>query len=205
MLWVESVGVDAFATLRGGGEFGENWHEAARGLAKQKVSDDFIAVAVAEGRIAAGHTTAGRLAVCGESNGGLAVTACMLQRPDRFATVVCHTPLTDMLRDATFTMASCWLPEDRDPADPAHLANLRGYSPLLQVEPGIANPAILFCTGDHDDRVVPAHPKKLATPLQAAAPPGSGPTLLRVQRGVGHGSGKPSSAVMSMDSDKFIS
>jgi prolyl oligopeptidase len=200
LLWLENGGIYAFVNLRGGGEFGEDWHAAGMLQHKQTVFDDFTAAA--EWLIDSGYTSSSRLAIRGESNGGLLVAACMLQRPELFCAVVCSIPVTDMLRYRKFTIGRYWEWEYGDPeADRGQFAALYAYSPLHNVRKGVSYPAILLTTGANDDRVVPAHAMKLAAQLQGCAEPGSPPQLLRVQTNVGHGLGRPTAKTLELDGD----
>jgi prolyl oligopeptidase len=186
--WLRMGGIFAVASIRGGGEYGRTWHEAARGVKRQVAFDDFIACA--EWLAAGTYSRSGRIGIIGGSNGGLLVAACMLQRPDLFGAVVCQVPVTDMLRYDRFTFGSFWRHEYGDPADPAVFSTLQAYSPLHNVKAGASYPPILITTGDHDDRVVPAHAYKFAAALQANGNPDN-VILLRVDRRAGHGMGKP--------------
>ncbi len=189
--WLEAGGVLAVPNLRGGGEYGQEWHEAGMLAHKQNVFDDFIAAA--EHLIAERYTSAERLAIMGGSNGGLLVGAAVTQRPDLFAAAVCAVPLLDMLRYHQFLMAKYWVPEYGDPDDPQHFEWLRAYSPYHNVRKGVRYPAILFTAGENDSRVHPLHARKMAALLQAAAAndPEDDPILLWVDRSAGHGAGKP--------------
>jgi prolyl oligopeptidase len=187
--WVEHGGVYAVANLRGGNEYGEQWHEAAMLERKQNVFDDFIAAA--EWLVAGGYTSPSRLASYGGSNGGLLVAACMLQRPELFGAVLCAVPVTDMLRYHKFTVGRYWVVEYGNAEEsPEHFRFLLAYSPLHNVRKGVAYPATLILTADTDDRVVPAHAKKFAAALQAATG-GDAPVMLRLEPKAGHGHGKP--------------
>jgi prolyl oligopeptidase len=198
--WLELGGVFAIANPRGGGEYGEEWHESGRRHAKQTSFDDLLAAA--GWLVDQGYTTPSRLAIRGESNGGLLVAACMLQRPDLFGAVVCSLPVTDMLRFPRFTIGHYWTPEYGDAVESAQdFETLSRYSPLENVRAGVDYPPILVTTGDGDDRVVPAHAMKFIATLQAAADEASRPRLLRVQHDVGHGLGKPTTKVVDLDAD----
>jgi prolyl oligopeptidase len=200
LLWLEAGGIYAVANLRGGGEYGEAWHEAGMLHQKQTVFSDFIAAA--QWLIDGGFTTPSRLVISAESNGGLLVAACMLQRPELFAAVVSHIPVTDMLRYPRLTIGRYWVPEYGDAeADADAFRTLHAYSPLHNVRADVAYPPILVTTGASDDRVVPAHAMKFVAALQDAAGPHSRPMLLRVQRDVGHGLGKATSRVLELDAD----
>ncbi len=196
--WLEAGGVYALANLRGGGEYGDAWHEAGKRERKQNVFDDFIAAA--EWLIASGYTRTARLAIDGRSNGGLLVAACMLQRPDLFGTVICEVPVTDMLRFQRFTAGRYWTVEYGD----AEVAEedfrfLLAYSPLHNVRP-TAYPPTLVATADSDDRVVPSHAKKFTATLQAAQR-GDAPIILRLDLKAGHGQGKPTAKVIDEQAD----
>jgi prolyl oligopeptidase len=187
--WVEHGGVYAVANLRGGNEYGEQWHEAAMLERKQNVFDDFIAAG--EWLVANRYTSPSRLASYGGSNGGLLVAACMLQRPDLYGAVLCAVPVTDMLRFHKFTVGRYWVVEYGNAEEsPEQFRFLYAYSPLHNVKQGVAYPATLILTADTDDRVVPAHAKKFAATLQAAGG-GDAPILLRLEPKAGHGHGKP--------------
>ena len=184
--WLERGGVYAIPNLRGGGEYGEEWHKAGMLLKKQNVFDDFIAAA--EYLIAEKWTSKQHLAITGGSNGGLLVGAVATQRPDLFKAVVCAVPLLDMLRFQLFGSGKTWVPEYGSADDPAQFEVLYRYSPYrVAVDAGPrAYPAVLFDAADHDDRVDPMHARKLAAALQAAQT-GPGPILLRIERNAGHG------------------
>ncbi|QYG93492.1 S9 family peptidase [Iamia sp. SCSIO 61187] len=186
----ESGGVWAVAAIRGGAEEGEAWHRAGQRARKPQVFADFEAAAdwlVAEGRTSREH-----LAIRGGSNGGLLVTAALTRRPDLCAAVHSAVPLCDMVRYPRFRIARLWVPEYGDPDEPADLAWLLSYSPYHNVTDGTRYPAVLITTGAEDSRVDPLHARKMAARLQQASPDGA-PVLLRVERGAGHGQGKPSS------------
>ena len=191
LVWLEQGGVIAIPNLRGGNEYGEEWHRAGMLEKKQSVFDDFIGAA--EWLIGEDITSEERLAIMGGSNGGLLVAACMLQRPDLFGAVVCRVPVADMLRYHRFTAGRYWIGEYGNAEENAdHFRFLYAYSPLHNVQPGADYPPILITTADTDDRVVPMHAKKLAATLQAAAD-GTNLVLLRVETEAGHGLGKPTS------------
>ncbi|MFC6661637.1 prolyl oligopeptidase family serine peptidase [Deinococcus multiflagellatus] len=166
LAWLERGGVYVQANLRGGGEYGEEWHQAGTLGNKQNVFDDFIACA--EHLIAGGWTTPQRLAIQGGSNGGLLVGACLTQRPDLFGAAVPQVGVLDMLRYHLFTIGWAWASDYGRSDDPAMLEVLRAYSPLHNLTEGVAYPATLITTGDHDDRVVPAHSFKFGAELQCA-------------------------------------
>ena len=187
--WLEQGGVYVEVNLRGGGEYGEEWHEAGTKMNKQNVFDDFIAAA--EYLIEKGYTCPEKLAIEGGSNGGLLVGACMTQRPDLFQVAVPRVGVMDMLRYHLFTIGWNWAGDYGTSADSKEMFEyLLGYSPLHNIRPGVAYPATLITTADHDDRVVPAHSVKFAAQLQACQA-GDKPCLIRIDTKAGHGGGKP--------------
>ena len=188
LVWLEMGGVLAWANLRGGGEYGETWHEAGTVHTKQNVFDDFIACA--EYLIREGITSTPRLAIQGRSNGGLLVGACMTQRPDLFGAALPAVGVLDMLRFHKFTIGWAWVSDYGSSDDPEQFKTLYTYSPLHNIRPGTRYPATLITTADHDDRVVPAHSFKFAAALQAAQA-GDAPILIRIQTKAGHGMGMP--------------
>jgi prolyl oligopeptidase len=189
LLWMEHGGVLAVPSLRGGNEYGEEWHKAGMLEKKQNVFNDFIAAA--EWLIANGYTSSQRLAINGGSNGGLLVAACMTQRPDLYGAVVCAVPVIDMLRYHKFTVGRYWTGEYGNAEKNAdHFKFLYAYSPLHNVKSGVAYPPTLITSADTDDRVVPSHAKKFAATLQAAQT-GENPILIRIETKAGHGAGKP--------------
>jgi prolyl oligopeptidase len=191
-LWMEHGGVYAVANLRGGAEFGEDWHRAGMLDKKQNVFDDMIGAA--EHLIAEKYTDKDHLAVQGGSNGGLLMGAMITQRPDLFRAVVCQVPLLDMLRYQNFQIAKLWIPEYGSSDNPEQFKWLYAYSPYHHVKAGEEYPAILFMTADTDTRVDPMHAKKMAAEMQAEAKNGSSktrPILLRIEPKAGHGAGKP--------------
>jgi prolyl oligopeptidase len=201
LLWIEHGGVFARANLRGGGEYGEEWHHAGMLEKKQNVFDDFIAAA--EWLIANKYTRTSRLAINGGSNGGLLVAASMLQRPDLYGAVVCAVPVIDMLRYHKFTVGRYWIPEyGNAEADPEHFKFLYAYSPLHNVKEGVAYPPTLILSADTDDRVVPAHAKKFGATLQAASS-NDHPILLRIETKAGHGFGKPTTKIIEEQADMY--
>ncbi|WP_317173528.1 prolyl oligopeptidase family serine peptidase [Hymenobacter montanus] len=187
LLWLENNGILAIPNLRGGGEYGEAWHQAGMTPHKQNVFDDFIAAA--DYLKANSYTDTSHLAIAGGSNGGLLVGATMTQRPDLCQVALPAVGVMDMLRYHKFTIGWNWAPEYGTSDDPAQFENLRQFSPLHNLRPGTAYPATLITTADHDDRVVPAHSFKFAAALQAANA-GPNPTLIRVDVNAGHGAGK---------------
>ena len=191
-LWLEHGGVYAVANLRGGSEFGEDWHRAGMLDKKQNVFDDFIAAA--EYLISAKYTDKNHLAIQGGSNGGLLVAAAFTQRPDLFRAVICQVPLLDMLRYQNFQIAKLWIPEYGTADDAKQFDWLYAYSPYHHVKEGAEYPSILFTTAESDTRVDPMHAKKMTALLQAEAANGRSrerPILLRIESKAGHGIGKP--------------
>lgn len=186
--WLDRGGVWAVANIRGGGEFGKEWHLAARLEKKQNSFDDFIAAA--EKLIADGYTRPERLAARGGSNGGLLVGAMMVQRPELFRAIHSAVPLLDMLRYQNFKIARLWIPEYGSAEDPDQFKFLYQYSPYHHVKEGIGYPAVLFTTADGDSRVDPMHARKMAARMQAASA-SDRPLLLWVETKAGHGAGKP--------------
>ena len=197
-VWMDMGGVLAIANLRGGGEYGEEWHRAGTLDRKQNVFDDFIACA--EWLIARGVTSPARLAIQGGSNGGLLVGACMTQRPELFGAALPSVGVMDMLRFHRFTIGWAWVDDYGSAEDPEQFRTLLAYSPLHNLRPGTRYPATLVTTGDHDDRVVPAHSFKFAAALQAAQG-GEAPVLIRIQTQAGHGAGKPTSMMIEEAAD----
>lgn len=188
LVWMEMGGVYAMPNIRGGGEYGEEWHQAGMKLKKQNVFDDFIAAA--EWLIANGYTKPAKLAIAGGSNGGLLVGACITQRPDLFGAALPSVGVMDMLRFHKFTIGWAWTSEYGSPENQEDFKALYAYSPLHNLKPGTAYPATLITTADHDDRVVPAHSFKFAAALQATHT-GDAPVLIRIETKAGHGAGKP--------------
>jgi prolyl oligopeptidase len=199
-LWLENGGVYAVANIRGGDEYGEEWHQGGILDRKQNVFDDFIAAA--EWLIATKYTSTPRLAIEGGSNGGLLTAACMLQRPDLFGAVISEVPVTDMLRYHKFTIGRYWASDYGTADDPDQFKFLYAYSPVHNVKQGVKYPATLITTADTDDRVVPMHGKKFAAALQAADA-GENPILIRIETKAGHGGGKPTSKRIEEASDVF--
>ncbi len=191
-LWMEHGGIYAVANLRGGAEFGEDWHRAGMLDKKQNVFDDMIAGA--EHLIAEKYTDKDHLAIQGGSNGGLLMGAMITQRPDLFRAVVCQVPLLDMLRYQYFQIAKLWIPEYGSSDNPEQFKWLYAYSPYHHVKAGTEYPAVLFMTADTDTRVDPMHAKKMAALMQDEAENGKSrtrPILLRIETKAGHGAGKP--------------
>ena len=200
-LWLQMGGAYAVATLRGGGEYGEAWHDAGRLGNKQHVFDDFIAAAqlLIDRKI----TSTPRLAINGGSNGGLLVGAVELQRPDLFGAAIPEVGVMDMLRYQTFTVGKAWVPEYGSSAQSAAaFAWLYAYSPDHNVKDGTHYPATMVMTSDHDDRVFPAHSFKFAALMQHAQA-GDAPILLRVESKAGHGAGRPTDKIIDDVADRF--
>lgn len=200
-VWLEQGGIYAAANLRGGGEYGKEWHKAGTKMQKQNVFDDFIAAG--EYLISENYTSSDHLAVRGGSNGGLLVGAVMTQRPDLMKVALPAVGVLDMLRYHTFTAGAGWAYDYGTSEDSKEMFEyIYGYSPVHNVESGTEYPATMVTTGDHDDRVVPAHSFKFAAELQAKQA-GSNPTLIRIETDAGHGAGKPTSKVIEEQVDIF--
>lgn len=199
--FLESGGIYAQANLRGGGEYGEEWHQAGTKMRKQNVFDDFIAAA--EWLIKNGYTGKDKIAIVGGSNGGLLVGACMTQRPDLFRVAVPQVGVMDMLRYHKFTIGWNWASDYGTSDDSKEMFEyLKSYSPLHNLKKGTRYPATLVTTADHDDRVVPAHSFKFAATLQECND-GTNPTLIRIDSKAGHGAGKPMSKVLEEQADIY--
>jgi prolyl oligopeptidase len=198
--FLEAGGTYAMAALRGGGEYGEDWHRAGMRERKQNVFDDFVAAA--EWLVANRVTSPGRLAISGRSNGGLLMGVALTQRPDLFGAVVCGVPLLDMLRYHRFRIAALWIPEYGSPDDPEAFRWLAAYSPYHHVRDGVAYPAVLLHTAESDTRVDAMHARKMTARLQAANPRGK-PVLLRLESHAGHGQGKPLAKVIAQLVDEW--
>ena len=190
LAWMERGGLLAVASLRGGGEYGKDWHDAGRLANKQNVFDDFAACAEWLASEASGWTRAARIGISGRSNGGLLVGASITQRPELFGAAVAEVGVMDMLRFHRFTIGWGWTSDYGSADDPEQFRWLRAYSPLHNIRPGVAYPPTLVTTGDHDDRVVPGHSFKFAAALQAAQA-GDAPVAIRIDTDAGHGVGKP--------------
>ncbi|WP_408002959.1 prolyl oligopeptidase family serine peptidase [Pseudoalteromonas sp. P1-9] len=199
--WLEQGGIYAVANLRGGGEYGKKWHKAGTQLQKQNVFDDFIAAA--EYLIAENYTSSEKLAVNGGSNGGLLVGAVMTQRPELFKVALPAVGVLDMLRYHTFTAGAGWA-YDYGTAEQSKemFEYLKAYSPVHNVKEGVEYPATMVTTGDHDDRVVPAHSFKFAAELQDKQA-GANPTLIRIETNAGHGAGTPTSKIIEQYADIY--
>ncbi len=200
LLWLESGGIVAIPNLRGGGEYGESWHQGGMLARKQNTFDDFVAAA--EWLVASRWTSPDRLAIQGGSNGGLLMGAVLTQRPDLFRAVVIQVPLLDMLRYHRFLIARLWIPEYGSADDPGQFAWLSAYSPYHHVHEGAAYPAVLIATAESDTRVDPLHARKMAARLQHATTSGL-PVLLRLESRAGHGAGKPLAKVLDELTDTW--
>ena len=200
VLWLERGGIYAVANLRGGGEYGEDWHRAGMLERKQNVFDDFIAAA--EWLIEKRYTRPGRLAIYGASNGGLLVGAAFTQRPDLFHAVVCSVPLLDMVRYHNFQIARLWVPEYGSPENPDQFRVLYAYSPYHKVKDNTPYPAVLVETAESDSRVDPMHARKMTARLQKASS-SKRPILLRTETRAGHGIGKPLAKLIDEATDTW--
>ncbi len=198
LIWLELGGVLAVACLRGGSEYGEEWHQAGMLHNKQNVFDDFISCASYLSDM--GYTRTSKLAIQGRSNGGLLVGACMTQRPDLFGAALPAVGVMDMLRFHKFTIGWAWVSDYGSSDDPDQFATLYKYSPLHNIKSNMEYPATLITTADHDDRVVPGHSFKFAAALQAAQADDA-PILIRIQTKAGHGFGKPTSLLIEEEAD----
>ena len=200
-VWLEQGGIYAVPNLRGGGEYGKAWHDAGTQMKKQNVFDDFIAAA--EYLIENNYTSTNYLAIRGRSNGGLLVGAVMTQRPDLMKVALPAVGVLDMLRYHTFTAGAGWAYDYGTSAQSKEMFDyIRGYSPVNNVKQGVHYPATLITTGDHDDRVVPAHSFKFAAHLQAKQA-GNSPVLIRIETNAGHGAGTPVSKTIEQYADIF--
>jgi prolyl oligopeptidase len=198
--WLEMGGIYAVANIRGGSEYGEEWHQAGTKLKKQNVFDDFIAAA--EWLIANKYTSTPKLAIFGGSNGGLLIGAVLNQRPDLFGAAMPAVGVMDMLRFNKFTVGAAWTGDYGSPENPEEFKALRAYSPLHNIRPGTQYPPTLITTSDHDDRVVPGHSFKYAAALQAAQE-GPAPILIRIETRAGHGAGKPTTKIIDESADRW--
>jgi prolyl oligopeptidase len=200
LAWMEMGGIYAVPNLRGGGEYGEEWHQAGTKQNKQNVFDDFIAAA--EYLIREKYTSTPKLAVAGGSNGGLLVGACMTQRPDLYGACLPAVGVMDMLRFHKFTIGWAWVDDYGSSDDAEQFAAIYKYSPLHNIRPGTCYPPTLVTTADHDDRVVPAHSFKFAAALQAAQSCDN-PVLIRIETRAGHGAGKPTAKLIEEAADRW--
>jgi len=200
LVWMELGGVYAQPNLRGGGEYGEEWHQAGMKLKKQNVFDDFIRAA--EWLIENKYTSTPKLAIGGGSNGGLLVGAAMTQRPDLFGAALPAVGVMDMLRFQKFTIGWAWVSDYGSSENPQEFTVLYAYSPLHNIKPATSYPPTMITTADHDDRVWPGHSFKFAAALQAAQA-GSAPVLIRIETKAGHGAGKPTSKVIEEIADRW--
>ena len=201
LIFIEKGGIYAMANLRGGGEYGEEWHEAGTKLNKQNVFDDFIAAA--EYLIDEGYTSSEKLAIMGGSNGGLLVGACMIQRPELFEVALPYVGVMDMLRYHKFTIGWAWAGDYGTSEESEEMFHyLYGYSPVHTINEGVDYPATLVITADHDDRVVPLHSFKFMATLQEKTL-GKNPALIRIETRAGHGAGKPTSKRIEETADVY--
>ncbi|HVX14581.1 MAG TPA: prolyl oligopeptidase family serine peptidase [Pirellulales bacterium] len=200
LVWLERGGLFAMPNLRGGGEYGRQWHEAGMKAKKQNVFDDFIGAA--EWLIEEGYTSREKLAIAGRSNGGLLVGACLTQRPELYGATLPAVGVMDMLRFHKFTIGWAWCSEYGSADNADEFPALFAYSPLHNIKPGTHYPPTLVTTADHDDRVVPAHSFKFAAALQAAQA-GDAPVLIRIETSAGHGAGIPTSKAIEEMADGY--
>ena len=200
LVWMELGGVYAQPNLRGGGEYGEDWHQAGMKLKKQNVFDDFISAA--EWLIQNKYTSTPKLSIGGGSNGGLLIGAALTQRPDLFGAALPAVGVMDMLRFQKFTIGWAWVSDYGSSENSDEFKALYAYSPLHNIKPGTAYPATLVTTADHDDRVWPGHSFKFAATLQAAQS-GTAPILIRIETKAGHGAGKPTSKIIEEIADRW--
>ncbi|MFZ0731742.1 MAG: prolyl oligopeptidase family serine peptidase [Candidatus Sulfotelmatobacter sp.] len=200
LVWLEMGGIYAQPNLRGGGEYGEEWHLAGTKAHKQNVFDDFIAAA--EWLIANKYTSTPKLAIRGASNGGLLIGACLTQRPDLYGVTLPHVGVMDMLRFQKFTIGWAWTSDYGSSDNAEDFKYLYKYSPLHNLKPGTKYPPTLISTADHDDRVVPGHSFKFAATMQADQA-GPAPVLIRIQTKAGHGAGKPISKIIEETADEW--
>jgi prolyl oligopeptidase len=198
--WMERGGLFAVPNLRGGGEYGEAWHEAGTKQHKQNVFDDFIAAG--EWLISNRYTSTPKLAIGGASNGGLLIGACLNQRPDLFGAALPAVGVMDMLRFHKFTIGWAWTVDYGSPDNPEDFKALRAYSPLHNIRAGTKYPPTLITTADHDDRVVSGHSFKYAAALQHAQE-GPAPILIRIETKAGHGAGKPTAKIIEEAADRW--
>jgi prolyl oligopeptidase len=200
LVWMEMGGIYAVANLRGGGEYGETWHQAGMKLKKQNVFNDFLSAA--EWLVAQRYTSTPKLAIGGGSNGGLLVGAVLTQRPDLFGAACPDVGVMDMLRFHKFTIGWAWVSDFGSADNPEEFAALYKYSPLHNIKPGTTYPPTLITTADHDDRVVPGHSFKFAAAMQDAQA-GAAPVLIRIETRAGHGAGKPTAKIIETAADRW--
>jgi prolyl oligopeptidase len=200
LVWMQMGGVSAIANLRGGSEYGEEWHQGGMKLKKQNVFDDFIAAA--EWLIANKYTRPQKLAIQGGSNGGLLVGAAMTQRPDLFGAALPAVGVMDMLRFQRFTAGRFWVDDYGSSENPEEFKAIYAYSPYHNLKKGTSYPATLVTTADHDDRVVPGHSFKFAAALQEDQA-GPAPVLIRIETRAGHGAGKPITKQIEEIADQY--
>jgi prolyl oligopeptidase len=198
--WLQMGGVYVFANLRGGSEYGEDWHKAGTKLRKQNVFDDFISCA--EFLIANKYTSPAKLAIEGRSNGGLLVGAVLNQRPELFGAALPGVGVMDMLRFQKFTVGQGWITDYGSSDNPEEYKALRKYSPLHNIKEGTKYPPTFIVTADHDDRVVPGHSFKYAAAMQHAQG-GDAPVLIRIETQAGHGGGKPVAKLIEETADQY--
>ena len=202
VVWMENGGVYAVANMRGGGEYGKAWHDAGTKMQKQNVFDDFMAGA--EYLIENKYTSSDHLGIRGGSNGGLLVGACMTQRPELFKVALPAVGVLDMLRYHTFTAGAGWAYDYGTSEESVEMFEyLKGYSPVHNVNAGVNYPATMVTTGDHDDRVVPAHSFKFAAELQSKQDTSGNPVLIRIETDAGHGAGTPLTKIIEQQADIF--
>jgi len=200
LVWMEMGGIYAQAQLRGGGEYGREWHEAGMKQNKQNVFDDFIRAA--EFLIEEGYTRKEQLVIGGRSNGGLLIGACLTQRPDLFGVCLPNVGVMDMLRFHKFTIGWAWVSDYGSPEDPQEFQTLLAYSPYHNIREGVHYPPTMIMTGDHDDRVFPAHSFKFGAKLQTAQA-SDNPVMIRIETRAGHGAGKPTTKLIEEFSDMW--
>jgi prolyl oligopeptidase len=198
---LEMGGVYAVANLRGGGEYGREWHLSGTKLEKQNTFDDFISAA--EWLISNQYTSTPKLAIQGGSNGGLLIGACMTQRPELFGAALPQVGVMDMLRFHKFTIGWAWKSDYGSSENPEEFKVLYGYSPYHNLKPGVTYPATLVTTADHDDRVVPAHSFKFAARLQACQAKDGPPVLIRIETSAGHGAGTALNKTIDQNADMW--